>query len=301
MEKIIDLHIHSIESDGIYTPFEIVDEAVNMGLKIISIADHDTLAAYNKKFSSYAKRKNIKLISGVEISTKFNKTGIHILGYNIDINNKELKDKLNILRNARHNYLRKVSKKLTKLGYYLNVEKLNKIDVVTKAHIADDIINNNKNEKLLFNNFGHIPNKGEFIETILNEGCIAYIKKETISPKEAAELIRKANGKVILAHPVAYKYEDNLSENEIIDLIKEINADGIESNYIYIDHNNNKINEISKWNKVAQELNIIATIGSDFHTDDNIHPSIGLKSENIQIDNNIVNSLINNLITLKNK
>ena len=105
-----------------------------------------------------------------------------------------------------------------------------------------------------------------------------------------------------------FKIEEKIKEetnNKCIrfpkDLIKEINADGIESNYIYIDHNNNKINEITKWNKVAQELNIMSTRGSDLHTDDNIHPSIGLKSENIQIDNNIVNSLINNLITLKNK
>lgn len=301
MEKIIDLHIHSVESDGTFTPYKIIDEAVNKGLKIISIADHDTLAAYNQELFSYAKSKNIKLISAVEISTKINKAGIHILGYNIDINNKELKAKLNILRNARHDYLIKVSKKLTELGYHINIAKLNKIDAVTKAHIADDIINSEENKELLFNTFGHIPNKGEFIETILNEGCVAYIKKETISPNEAATLIHNANGKVVLAHPVTYKYEDNLSEQEIINLIKEINADGIESNYIYIDCNNKKINEISKWNKVAQELNLIATIGSDFHTNDNIHPSIGLKSENIQIDNNIINNLITNLINLNNK
>lgn len=301
MEKIIDLHIHSIESDGTFTPSEIIDEAVNNGIKIISIADHDTLAAYNQTLLSYAKSKNINLISGVEISAKTNKAGIHILGYNIDINNKELKGKLKTLRNARHDYLVKVSKKLTDLGYHINIEKLNKIEAVTKAHIANDIISNDKNKELLFNTFGHIPNKGEFIENLLNEGCIAYIKKETISPKEAATLIHKANGKVVLAHPVAYQYEDNLSDQEIIDLIKEINADGIESNYVYIDRNNKKINELSKWNKIAEELNLIATIGSDFHIKDNLHPSIGLKSENIQIDANIVNNLITNLINLKNK
>ena len=59
------------------------------------------------------------------------------------------------------------------MGYKVNIEKLNKIKSVTKAHISYDIITNKDNEKLLLKSFGHIPNKGEFIKTIMNEGCPA--------------------------------------------------------------------------------------------------------------------------------
>lgn len=296
MEKIIDLHIHSNLSDGFLSPKEIIDTAYNNGVSVISICDHDTTEAYTQELFDYADSKKIKIIKGVEISTKTKKAGVHVLGYNYDLNNEELKSKLFSLRNARHNYLFNVSNKLNKLGYIVNINELDKIDAVTKAHIANDVINNPLNKNLLIHTFSYIPNKGEFIETIMNEGCPAYVKKESISPKEAATLIRNANGLVILAHPVAYKYEDNLKDEEILELIKDINADGIESNYIYIDKFNNTINEIDKWNNFAKENNLITTIGSDFHNKDNIHPEIGLINKNINISQKEIDSIINNLI-----
>ena len=296
MEKLIDLHIHTNLSDGAFSPKEIIDEAQRNGVGIISIADHDTIEAYTKELYDYAESKNIKVINAVEISTKIDKAGIHVLGYNFDINNNELKEKLYLLRNSRHIYLKDVSLKLKEIGYKLNTEKLDKIDAVTKAHIALDLINNLQNRKKLLREFGHIPDKGEFIETIMNEGCPAYVKKQTITPKEAAELIRKAGGKVILAHPVAYEYEDNLNEKDIISLVKEIQADGIESNYIYIDRNNNKINEIDKWNRIAKDNNLLTTIGSDFHNKDGIHPIIGLINEGINLSNDEKERIINGLL-----
>ena len=295
MKKIIDLHIHSNLSDGVLSPKEIVDEAVKNGVSVIAITDHDTIDAYNDELYNYAKNKNIKIINGVEISTKTDKTGIHVLGYNFDINNEELKKKLFILRNARHEYLHNVTAKLEKLGYVLDVKRLDEIETVTKAHIALDIINNKVNTKLLLDNFNYIPSKGEFIEKIMNEGCPAYVKKETITPKEAACLIKQAGGKAVLAHPVAYKYEDNLSEEDILKLVNEMKPDGIESNYIYIDRNNKKINEVNEWNIFARKHNLMITIGSDFHNKDGIHPEIGLINEEIDISTEDFNNIISKL------
>ena len=295
MEKIIDLHIHSTMSDGTLTPYEIVDEAANNGINTIAIADHDTVDAYTDELFEYAKEKEINIIKAVEISTKMNKVGIHVLGYNFDINNGDLKSKLFSLRNARHDYLYNVNNKLSELGYVLNVNELDKIDAVTKAHIALDIVDNPINKDLLLKIFGYVPAKGEFIETIMNEGCPAYVEKASITPLEAAELVRNAGGKVVLAHPVAYSYEDNLSDEDIISLIKEIKPDGIEANYIYIDRYNNKINDSDKWNKVAKDLDLIATIGSDFHNKDDIHPRIGLINEEINISEEKIDEILNNL------
>lgn len=286
MNKIIDLHIHTNLSDGALSPKEVIDMAVKNGVSVISITDHDTILAYDNELYDYAKDRDITIINGVEISTKLNKIGIHVLGYDFDINNQDLIKKLAKLRNARHDYLNNVALKLKQLGYVINIDDLSKIEVVTKAHIALDIINNSNNHKLLLNTFNHIPTKGEFIESIMNEGCPAYVKKETVTPIEAAKLIRNAGGKVVLAHPVAYKYEDNLSVEDILKIIFDIKADGIEANYIYIDCNNNKINESDMWNKIASNNNLATTIGSDFHNDDGIHPKIGLIGEDLNIGNN---------------
>lgn len=290
----IDLHIHTSKSDGILTPKEVIDEAKKNNVDVISICDHDTIDAYTDSLLEYAKKNDIKLIYGVEISTKYKGYGYHVLGYNIDIFNKNLKEELSKIRLARHNYLHEVSEKLNELGYIVNTNELDKIDSVTKAHIANDIINNKKNKKLLIKNFNKVPNKGEFIETLLNENCPCYVEKLSITPYDASCMIKKYGGKVILAHPVAYYYEDEKTIEDITNLLKEMHADGIEGNYIYIDKNNIKHNDITKWNNLANKLNIISTIGSDFHNFDGIHPVIGLINEDIKIDkNDIINKLLN--------
>lgn len=293
MGKGIDLHIHTICSDGTLSPKEVVDKAKEKGISVIAIADHDTVEAYTPELLGYAKEQGIKLIPVVEISTKMGKNGLHILGYNIDFSNDDLLRKLNSLRNARHDYLNNVAKKLIDLGYTLNVLELDKIAAVTKAHIALDIINNGKNKDLLLKEFGHIPDKGEFIETVMNEGCLAYVVKDSITPVAAADLIRKAGGKVVLAHPVAYRYEDKLTSYDILQIIKDMRADGIEANYIYIDKNNKKINEVAFWNSFAEENNLMATIGSDFHIENGIYPEIGLLNEEIYLSEKDLNLMVN--------
>ena len=293
--KRIDLHVHTNLSDGELSPKEVIDKAVQNQVSVIAIADHDTLEAYTEELYQYASSKNIKIICAVEISTKIEKLGIHILGYYFDINNQELRNRLFSIRNARHNYLYKVSAILKELGYDINIDKLDKIDAVTKAHIALDIIENMQNEELLLKKFGHIPTKGEFIETVMNEGCPAYVQKEAITPKDAAKLIRKAGGKVVLAHPVAYQYEDNLTDKEILEIVEEIQPDGIEANYIYINRYNQKINDIQKWREVAKANNLMTTIGSDFHNSDGIRPEIGLVNEEVILTESEIEEMINKL------
>lgn len=292
MKKRIDLHIHTNKSDGAFSPKEIIDEAVKNEVDTIAIADHDTVEAYDNNLFEYAEANNVKLIKAVEISTKIDKAGIHVLGYNIDVNNKEFNEKLYKLRNARHIYLHDVAKKLKELGYKVNVEELDKVDAVTKAHIALDIVENSENKEILMQDFGHIPEKGEFIETIMNEGCPAYVTKATITPKEAAELIRSAGGKAILAHPVAYEHEDNLTDDEILDIVKDMKADGIETNYIYINRNNETINEIRKWNEFANKCNLPVTVGSDFHNKDGIRPEIGLINKDVDFSEEYLDKIV---------
>lgn len=159
---------------------------------------------------------------------------------------------------------------------------------MTKAHIARNILNNSLNNNLLLKQFKHLPNMGEFIETMLNEGCPAYVMKNTITPKQASDCIKNAKGKVILAHPVCYKYEDQINKEDIQKLVLDMNADGIEAGYIYIDRYLNKIDEIDQWKQFANDHHLSITIGSDFHRFDEIHPTIGLINEHIEIDTNAI-------------
>lgn len=292
MMKKIDLHIHTNCSDGELTPIEVVDKAVCNGVSVISIADHDTVDAYSDELFQYANSKGIKIIPAVEISTKTKKCGIHVLGYNFDLQNKTFLDKLKSLRNVRHDYLYGVATKLEELGYVVHTSELDKIEAVTKAHISLDVVSNLDNKEKLLEVFGHIPEKGEFIEIIMNEGCPAYVKKNTVTPREAAELIRLAGGKVVLAHPVAYKYEDGLVEEDISSLVSNMNADGIESNYIYVNRNHQKINELDIWNEFAKKNHLHTSIGSDFHREDGIHPTIGLINESLQLTDKDISSIL---------
>lgn len=296
MDKMIDLHIHSSFSDGVLSPKKIVDEALKNNVSTIAISDHDTIEAYTDELYEYANLRGIKIINGVEISTKSDKATIHVLGYNFDITNKELKERLYVLRNARHKYLHDVAEKLYELGYYLNVEELDKIESVTKSNISLDIINNAVNREKLQKDFGYIPGKGEFIEKIMNKGCPAYVRKESITPKEAVRIIKDAGGKAVLAHPVAYKYQSKLAEEDIISLIDEIKPDGIEANYIYFDSNNRKINEVEKWNEVAIKRNMITTVGSDFHMKDGIRPEIGFANQDFKLNTVMINDIISNIL-----
>lgn len=293
--KRIDLHIHTTVSDGSLTPFQVIDEAYKNGVSTIAIADHDTIEAYTDELFTYAKTKQIQLIPAVEISTKTNKAGIHVLGYNIDITNEIFKNRLSKIRNARHDYLYKVAEKLNALGYTLHVEQLNTIDAVTKAHIALDVVGNEKNKNLLLQNFGHIPSKGEFIETIMNEGCPAYVKKEAVTPKEAAEVIRAAHGKVVLAHPVAYVHEDNLTDEDILAIIQDMQPDGLEAIYLYVNRYNQKIDEIEKWKQFAKEHNLFITVGSDFHNKDGLRPEIGFVNTTFYLEENKIEEILNHI------
>lgn len=118
MASKIDLHIHTICSDGPFSPKQVIDMARKNGVDAIAIADHDSIKAYSDELFDYAKKCNIKLIPAVEISTIMpanngvGTVGVHILGYNFDLKNKSFLKQMEKLGNVRKAYLYDVSKKI---------------------------------------------------------------------------------------------------------------------------------------------------------------------------------------------
>lgn len=275
----IDFHIHSCYSDGKLTPYEIVNLASEREIKYISITDHDTIKAYSDDLFVYANKKKVHLVSGVELSTQKGHRRFHILGYNIDLKNIRLIRHLQQMQISRTLYLDNVANKLKQHGFVLDKASLKNIESVTKAHIAQAVIDNPLNAKKLNEIFKTIPQRGMFIETLLNEGCPCYVKREMITPAQAARIIRGAGGIVVLAHPVAYLYENNMSIEEVANVVTSIKADGLETKYLYVDKDNRHVYDNHAWHQFAKDNNLIETSGSDFHFHDDIHPDLGELNE----------------------
>ena len=267
-----DLHIHSNKSDGKLSPKEIIDMAAKHGVKVIAITDHDTVAAHTKQVHDYAEEKGVVLLTGIEISSENARGGFHILGYNIDVNNEFLKQGIKRLKENRMAILSESARKLGELGFKVDTEELKKLESIAKGSIAENVID-------------------------MNKGCPAHVKKDHITPAEAAEMIRRAGGKVVLAHPVVYIYEKNFSEEDIVNVINEIKPDGIEANYVCYDKLNNRHYEYDRWKAIANKFNMFATIGSDFHRDDGIRPLVGFVNENIALSSDDEQKIKDNLLT----
>lgn len=291
----IDLHIHSTRSDGTLSPKEILRKAKNYGVGILSICDHDSVGAYTKEFFNEANSLGIKIICGVEMSTRYFDSGFHILGYNMNIENKEFLGTLKLLQNARINYVYDVEKALNKIGYILHPDEIIHSPSVGKPHVTRNVLSNPQNYTKLIEDFGHIPSVGEFIETLLNEGCPAYVEKFSISPMNAAEIIRKAGGKVVLAHPVAYIYQDGVTREQISELVSLIQPDGIEAYYLFTDTKKGIINETDYWVEFAKQRNLLCTIGSDYHTSSERMVEIGFYNTDYKIPETDLSKILETL------
>ena len=266
----IDLHIHTIESDGEMTPKKIIDMAIEKKIKAIAITDHDTIDGIELA-TEYSKGKDIKVISGIEIDTETQKGELHILGLNIDYNNNKLKkrlDELKVKRNLRND---KFIYELNKMGFDITLEDLKQVSngkIISKPHFAK-----------VFLKKGYIKEKKEMFDKYFNQSPLRNYKKELMTTKEAIELINIANGIAILAHPQSLKLDDN----ELIEKVRELKSYGLEGIECY--HSNQTREQMNSYRKIAENEGLLITKGSDYHGSI-VKPDIELGTG---ISNNIVN------------
>lgn len=186
---IVDLHAHTTFSDGMSSPSEVVYAYKKAGVQIMSITDHDTLEALPQS-EILAKKAGILFVPGVEISSAEH-DHLHILGYNIDPQNKALNEALKLNRENRNIRAKKIIKKLQEVGVNITEEDVFKLvkNVASRAHIADAIRNNKITSS-----------RQEAFRKYLIPGKPGYVPNEGFKVCEIISLIKQAGGKAFMAH-----------------------------------------------------------------------------------------------------
>lgn len=248
--KTVDLHVHSTKSDGSFTPSELVDYAIEKGLAAFALTDHDTTEGLEEAFMA-AKGKDIEVIPGIEFSTEYQGKDIHILGLYIDYNGEEFKKYLVDFQNSRTIRNEKMCKKLSEHGVDITYEKLQKRfpeAVLTRAHYA----------KFLWEE-GYVSSIKEAFDRYIGDHAPCFLPREKVTPVQAVELILRAKGVPVLAHPVLYGMSDERLET-LVSTLKDAGLVGIEA--VYSTYNNA---DERRMKALAKKYNLLISGGSDFH------------------------------------
>ena len=256
-----DLHIHSTFSDGMYSPTEIVERAEQIGLGGIALTDHDTIAGIGEFMSADVKSSIIR-VPGVEISTEYHGSEIHLLGYFIPGNSDVLLTKLNTLRESRRERVPKIIVKLRGLGIEIPKERVDYIleNVASpgRAHVARILVEE-----------GVVERTSEAFEHYLGEGSPAFVKKDRMGTVEAINLLRSVGAVPVVAHPL---FIEKLNLRETLTDLKSKGLVGVEVEYQYIP----RTIQFSCTDLLAaiSGLGLIETGGSDYHGD-STHTEMG--------------------------
>lgn len=246
----IDLHMHSLFSDGSFTPEELVNTAVELKINAISLTDHDTMAGV-PRFLAAGVRHNLQVITGVEISTDYKGRGMHILGYGMDIANRELQESLDWIRAGREARNMEILEKLNRLGFIMTWDEVvarSGEDVVGRPHFAQTLIDK-----------GYVKDKYEAFDKWLGHGKPGYADRRRLDPEAGIRIIRKAGGVAVLAHPFTL----NLSHTGMRALLLELHRAGLGGIEAYYAEHKPDMQEM--YLKMASEYDLLVTGGTDFH------------------------------------
>jgi predicted metal-dependent phosphoesterase TrpH len=241
----IDLHLHTTASDGFLAPERVVDLAIERGLAVIAVTDHDTVDGIQNAIG-YALTKPLKVIPGVELSTESEDQEVHIIGYYIDYKNASFNDQLKLLREYRLKRARRIIKRLEQLGMMIDFDRVLEISgpgSVGRPHIAKAMVEQN-----------YVTTIKDAFNRYLGIGKPAYVPRKKLTPVEAINIIKKNDGISVLAHPGLLK------DDSLIEYLAQRGLDGLE-----VIHKEHDEKTIHKYNLKADALGLIKTGGSDCH------------------------------------
>ncbi|MCL9684265.1 PHP domain-containing protein [Legionella maioricensis] len=247
----IDLHCHSNFSDGALSPEELIQKAQNQQLLCLSLTDHDTVAGYSA-LNQAASTTQIKIINGIELSARWKKYDIHVLGYQIN-HSSELNDLIQQQNQSRIERAVAIGQSLSLVGIMDAYDKACELaghNRVGRPHFARVLINEGKTRDM----------KSAF-KQFLGRGKNAYIPTPWITIQEAVKGIVDAGGKAVIAHPLKY----GLTRSKLHELIKEFKEAGGEG--IEVVSGEMTVTQIQEMAATSIRFNLLASSGSDFHSD----------------------------------
>ena len=274
-EKLIDLHTHTTSSDGDLSPQELIRLAIDKRIGIIAITDHDTIEGIKKvnRNEDIVVASGIKIINGIELSAKTDKGRMHILGYDIDLENSSLNKKM-------------INLKDNSINSVLSIMEQIKRDYGIKFSYEDikELVNANHNlgrpdlAKLCVK-YGYATTFQDAFDKYLID---AHNKTRQTSKgwqyQECLELITNSGGIPVLAHPKSLE----LSEKEFLILLNEMISHGLQGIEVY--HSSHTKEEREFFMEIANRYGLLVSGGSDYHGK-SVKPEIELGSG---INNNVL-------------
>lgn len=256
----VDLHVHSNASDGTFSPSQVVELAKNAGLDAFALTDHDTTAGVPEALEK-GRDLNIEVIPGIEVSSSFDGTEIHILGLFVNSDDPVLAAMLEKMRISRDRRNEKMLENLAADGISFTKEELcgdNPDTIITRAHIAHALVAK-----------GICSGMDQAFKKYLQYGGRYCPQKEHLSPEEVVKALISNGAFVALAHPFQYKFGDKKTE-ELIAHMADLGMKGLE---VY--HSSNNKLESMKLQEMAVRHHLLPTGGSDFHGRNKPDISIG--------------------------
>ena len=247
-----DLHIHTLYSDGVFSPEKIVDTAIDVGLQVIALTDHDNVLSYPvaKDYLKKTSREDkLQIIQGIEVNTLYKNYEVHILGYFMDVNNSDFQNMLKVQQQARVKQTKEIISLLAKKeGIKIKFEDIKKQVAeggsIGRPHIAKAITNAGGTTSVI-----------EAYSKYIHDDSPVYVQRKTVSPQDAVEIIYDAGGVPVIAHP----HDIDIAE----ELIKELMQYGLRGIEAY--HRKHSPACVEYFSSMAEELGLIVTGGSDFH------------------------------------
>jgi predicted metal-dependent phosphoesterase TrpH len=255
-----DLHCHSTASDGSLTPTELVLRAKNNGVTHLSLTDHDTVAGIVEAQIT-ADSVGIKLIPGIELSVNWQNKTLHIIGLNINPDFPDLSQGIAALQITRKTRAEKIAQKLAKKnidGALEGVKQLAGKGMITRLHFANFLVTNN-----------HVETQQKAFDKLLGKGKPAFVTTQWPELEIAISWIINSGGLPIIAHPFRYKLTASWMRR-LLSAFKELGGVGIE-----VVTGRSSTDDIHKTGKYAKDFGLSGSVGSDFHSPDNVWVELG--------------------------
>ncbi|MCU7917118.1 MAG: PHP domain-containing protein [Candidatus Thiodiazotropha sp. (ex Epidulcina cf. delphinae)] len=249
-----DLHCHSTASDGTLSPHALVLRAADAGVRVLALTDHDTTAGIEEA-SLAARQCGLKLIPGVEISVTWNRQTVHIVGLNVDPDNRTLQQGLSKLREFRDWRAREMAERLEKAGIsgaYEGALAYSNGVLVSRTHFARFLVKQ-----------GVVSDERKVFKRYLVSGKPGHVPGNWASLEQVLGWIHAAGGEAVVAHPARYRMTGSKLRRLLKDFIRQ-RGEAIE-----VVSGSHGRDDYFRMAGLARDLGLKASVGSDFHSPEN--------------------------------